>query len=112
MKLLLSKAARDFLETLRPKQFRQVVTTIFRLLSEPYPHDSKQLKGYPYHRVDIGGEYRAVYEVEGEGDALQVLLVGKRNDDEVYRLLNRVNHPGLIPLRGRTEAGACGRSLP
>lgn len=84
MKLLLSKAVRDFLETLTPKQFHQVVTTIFRL---PYPHDSKQLKRYPYHRVDIG-EYRAVYEVEG--DELHILLVGKRNDDEVYRLLKRM----------------------
>lgn len=45
MKLLLSKVARDFLETLPPKHFRQVVTTIFHLLSEPYPHDSKSLKG-------------------------------------------------------------------
>ena len=40
-------AARDFsryfLDTLPPKQFRQVVTTVFRLMSEPYPHDSKQL---------------------------------------------------------------------
>lgn len=87
MKLLLSKAARDFLDTLPPKQFRQVVTTVFRLLSEPYPHDSKQLKGYPYHRVDIG-EYRIVYEVEG--DDLRVVLIGKRNDDEVYRLLKRM----------------------
>lgn len=85
MKLLLSKAARDFLDTLPPKRFRQVVTTIFRLLSEPYPHDSKQLKGYPYHRVDIG-EYRVVYEIAG--DEVQILLVGKRNDDEVYRCLN------------------------
>ncbi len=59
MKLLLSKVARDFLDTLPPKQFRQVVTTAFRLLSEPYPHDSKQLKGYPYHSVNIG-EYRVV----------------------------------------------------
>ncbi|RIV22079.1 type II toxin-antitoxin system RelE/ParE family toxin [Alicyclobacillaceae bacterium I2511] len=86
MKLLLSKVARDFLDTLSPKQFRQVVTTVFRLLSEPYPHDSKQLRGYLYHRVDIG-EYRVVYE--GEGDDLRVVLIGKRNDDEVYRILKR-----------------------
>ncbi len=42
MKLLLSNAARDFLDTPPPKQFRQVVTTVFSLLSEPYPYDSKQ----------------------------------------------------------------------
>ena len=87
MKLLLSKRAKDFLDTLPPKQFRQVVLTVFRLLSEPYPHDAKPLKGYPYHRVDVG-EYRVVYEVNGE--ELHVLVVGKRNDDEVYKLLKRL----------------------
>lgn len=87
MKLLLSKGAKDFLDTLSPKQFRQVVLTIFHLLSEPYPHDAKRLKGYPYYRVDVG-EYRAVYEVNGE--ELHVLVVGKRNDDEVYKRLKRL----------------------
>ncbi len=74
MKLLLSNISRHFLDTLPPKQFRQVVTTVFRLLTEPYPHDSKQLKGYSYYRVDIK-EYRIVYDV---------------NDDEVYRQLKRI----------------------
>lgn len=87
MKLLLSKGAKDFLDTLPPKQFRQVVLTVFRLLSEPYPHDVKLLKGYPYHRVDVG-EYRVVYEVNEE--ELHVLVVGKRNDDEVYKRLKRL----------------------
>lgn len=86
MKLRLSKVAHDFLETLPPKQFRQVVTKVFRLLTEPYPHDSQQLKGYRYHRVDIG-EYRVVYETIE--DQLHVLLIGKRNDDDVYRQLKR-----------------------
>ena len=79
MKLLRSKVVRDFLATLLRRQCRQVVTTIFHLLFEPYPHDSKPLKEFSCHRVDIG-EYRVVYEVER--DALQVLLVGKCNDDE------------------------------
>lgn len=87
MKLLLSRVARDFLETLPPKPFRQVVLATLRLLSEPFPHDSKQLKGYPYYRVDIG-EYRIVYEVES--DEIRIVLVGKRHDDEVYKLLQRM----------------------
>ena len=49
MKLILSKVARDCLETLPPKSFRQVVISV----SQPFPHDSRQLKGSPYHRVDI-----------------------------------------------------------
>ena len=86
MKLLLSKASQTFLETLPPKQFRQVVLSIMHLLTVPYPQDSKQLKGYSYHRIDVG-EYRVTPEVES--DELRVLLVGKRNDDEVYRILSR-----------------------
>ena len=88
MKLQLSRRAKNFLDTLPPKQFRQVVLTIFRLLTEPYPQDAKPLKGYPYYRVDIG-EYRVVYEISA--DALHVLVVGKRNDDAVYKHVKRLN---------------------
>jgi mRNA interferase RelE/StbE len=34
------------------------------------------------------GEYRIIYRVEE--DELHVALIGKRNDDEVYRLLRRM----------------------
>ena len=87
MKLLLSKRAKDFLDTLPPKPFRQVVLTVFQLLAEPYPQDAKQSKAYSYHRVDVG-EYRVVYAVNGE--ELHVLVVGKRNDDDVYKRLKRL----------------------
>jgi len=53
-------------------------------LEDPEPTESSQLIGYPYRRADIG-EYRIVYRVEE--DCLKVALVGKRNDDEVYRQL-------------------------
>ena len=52
-------------------------------MEDPEPPDSS-LIGYPYRRADIG-EYRIVYRVEG--DCLKVALIGKRNDDEVYRQL-------------------------
>jgi mRNA interferase RelE/StbE len=45
------------------------------------------LKGYPYRRVDCG-EYRIVYQVQD--DDLQVLIIGKRNDDDVYKKLSRL----------------------
>ena len=86
-KLDLSHRAIRFLEGLPPKQFRQVVTTILRLLRDPFPHDSLALKGYPYHRVDIG-EYRVIYRLEG--DLVRVALIGKRNDDDVYRQVARL----------------------
>ena len=68
------------------KQFKQVVGALFGLLKNPEPHDSRILKGYPYRRVDIG-EYRIVYEVRDED--LRILVIGKRNDDEVYKQLAR-----------------------
>lgn len=86
LKLDLSRDASGFIQTLNPKQYRQVVGTVFRLLQNPAPQDSSALIGYPYRRVDIG-EYRIIYDVDG--DVLRVFLIGKRNDDEIYRRLRR-----------------------
>ena len=45
------------------------------------------MKGYDIHRVD-SGEYRIIYKVIGE--TLYVPLVGRRNDDDVYKRLKRM----------------------
>jgi mRNA interferase RelE/StbE len=84
LKLLISKDARKFIDTLPPKQFRQIIRKIFALLEDPRPNDTKELKGYPFLRNDAG-EYRIIYDLEN--DTLRLILVGKRNDDEVYRHL-------------------------
>ena len=84
LKLIISKAAKKFLDNLPPKQFRQIVKKIFALLEDPRPHDTQELKGYPFFRCDTG-EYRIIYDVQGE--SLRLILVGKRNDDEIYKLL-------------------------
>ena len=84
LKLLVSKKAQKFLDDLPPKQFRQIVKKVCALLENPKPHDSEELRGYPFLRNDIG-EYRIIYDVQG--DTLRLILVGKRNDDEVYRRL-------------------------
>jgi mRNA interferase RelE/StbE len=84
LKLQLSKDAQKFLDTLPPKQFRQIVAKVFSLMEEPRPHDTKALKGYPFLRNDTG-EYRIIYDVLD--DTLRLFLVGKRNDDDVYRRL-------------------------
>ena len=86
LKLDISRDSLGFLQTLNPKQYRQIVSTVFRLLQNPEPQDSSRLIGYPYRRVD-SGEYRIIYDVAG--DLLQVLLIGKRNDNEIYRKLRR-----------------------
>jgi mRNA interferase RelE/StbE len=84
LKLLISKDARKFLDTLPPKQFRQIIKKVFALVEDPRPHDTKELKGYSFLRNDVG-EYRIIYDLEN--DTLRLILVGKRNDDEVYKRL-------------------------
>lgn len=86
LKLDMTNDALSFLENLPGKQFKQVVSMMFNLLKDPAPHDSRILQGYPYRRVDFG-EYRIVYRVQDE--CLQILVMGKRNDDEVYKKLTR-----------------------
>ena len=75
-----------FLEHLDPKPFKQVARKIFALLQDATPPDSLQLTGRSYRRADQG-EYRIVYEFDE--DTVYIVLVGKRNDDEVYKKLSR-----------------------
>ncbi len=79
--LSLSKASVRFLDTLPPKQYRQVARKIIMLMADPRPADAERLKGYEYSRA-TAGEYRIVFDVH-EG-VLRVITIGKRNDDEVY----------------------------
>jgi mRNA interferase RelE/StbE len=82
--LSLSRASVRFLDTLPPKQYRQVARKIVMLMADPQPADAERLKGYEYSRVTVG-EYRIIFEVQG--GVLRVVAIGKRNDDEVYRRL-------------------------
>ena len=86
LKVNLSHQSAKFIKKLSTKHARQVATKITELRSNPYPQDSLKLKGYSYQRTDVG-EYRIVYQVEAE--ILEILLIGKRNDDEVYKQLKR-----------------------
>ena len=82
LSLSLSKAPVRFLDTLPPKQFRQVARKIIMLMADPRPTDAERLKGYVYSRV-TAGEYRIIFDVcDG---LLRVVAIGKRNDGEVYR---------------------------
>lgn len=62
---------------------------MFNLLSNPMPHDSSPLKGATNggRRVDVG-EYRIIYVLAD--DTLEVLVIGKRNGDEVYKIWERM----------------------
>jgi len=84
----LSRQARRFLKRVHPKHGDRITRKITELSENPNPPDSKQLKGKAaaYQRAEIG-EYRIVYRVEG--DTLQVFMIGKRGDSDVYRRLAR-----------------------
>lgn len=83
----LTKQARKFLDTLPPKQFKQVGSKVMGLLREPYPNDCKHLSGHlGFRRVDIG-EYRICYTVVDS--IIRVVVVAKRNDDSAYRQLKQ-----------------------
>jgi mRNA interferase RelE/StbE len=81
-----SRQAEKVLRRVPPKHGRQLATKITALSRDPYPPDSANLVGAPFRRADIG-EYRIIYDIQGH--TLQIILVGKRNDAEVYRRLRR-----------------------
>ncbi len=83
-----SRDAEKFSLRLPPKQKGQVGWRISALAENPYASDTRGLKGFTsLRRADIG-EYRIIYRVLET--TLFVVLIGKRNDDEVYRKLRRM----------------------
>ncbi|MES2129043.1 MAG: type II toxin-antitoxin system RelE/ParE family toxin [Pseudomonadota bacterium] len=76
-------AAKDW-KRLDAKQYRQIGKAIMGLLADSRPHDSQVLKGAKSgeRRVDVG-EYRIIYS--DDDNTVFVLLIGKRNGDEVYK---------------------------
>lgn len=89
LELHLAKEVEKFLLKIPKKHAQQLARKIQQLRADPQPQDAQQLKGYPFMRAD-SGEYRIIYELPH--DSLRILLIGKRNDDEVYRKLKRKIH--------------------
>ena len=86
-KLDINRDAYKFLSDLQAKQYRQVVQKVFGLMTDAQPNDASQLKGSEFWRADIG-EYRIVYKFDDA--TVYVVIIGKRNDDEVYKKLERM----------------------
>lgn len=87
LNLQLSKKAQKFLSSLPPKQQKQLAIKIMEIRQKGHAADSALLKGSPWYRVDFGG-YQVIYTIAEE--LLVVPLVGKRNDDDVYKKLRRL----------------------
>jgi mRNA interferase RelE/StbE len=85
-KLSMTHDVDKFLARLDAKVFRQIVRRIFLLADNPLPIDATRLQGRDDFRIDVG-EYRIVYAFNS--DTVYIILIGKRNDDEVYSRLNR-----------------------
>jgi mRNA interferase RelE/StbE len=86
-KLDVARDAAKALAELPAKHFKPVVVKTLALTAEPFPHDSRPLHGHEgLLRID-SGECRIVYCVDDE--LVRIFVIGKRNDDEVYRLLDR-----------------------
>jgi mRNA interferase RelE/StbE len=83
-KIKITRVAGQMIKTLPPKQYRQVISTIFSLRENPVPSGSKKLSGDTrYHHIDIN-EYRIVYRFDT--DKVSIAVIGNTNDDEVYKL--------------------------
>lgn len=85
----LKPKAKKFIQSLPKKHQRQIKNYILNLQTDPNPHDARPLVGYEnYIRSDVG-EYRIIYRYDKKKDLITIVLIGKRNDDEVYRIAKR-----------------------
>ncbi len=85
--VVLNRRVIKFIDHLPKKHQKQIKNYILSFQEEPTPHDSQTLKGYePYRRGDYG-EYRIVYRVSEPTKTVHVILIGKRNDSDVYQQL-------------------------
>ena len=91
LEIRLSNQAGKFLKKLGPKHRKQVAGKIKELMNHPLPHDSKTVRGHPpYMRADIC-EYWLIYKTQDDQRLLLIAIIGKRNDDHVYKLFQRFN---------------------
>ena len=84
-----AKCVCDFLKGLPEKIFHQIWRKILTLAENPCQQDLKKIGVYQdkdVFRVDTG-EYRIIYQYDLRD--LWLLLIGKRNDSEVYKEYKR-----------------------
>jgi mRNA-degrading endonuclease RelE of RelBE toxin-antitoxin system len=88
--------AAKFISVLNGKHAKQVAAAVKDLAVNPTPHDSKAVIGFPpLQRKDVG-EYLVVFWYNENNVTVIVVLVGKRNGDEVYQELRRMFQGGTI----------------
>lgn len=85
-RILLGKRAQKYLDKLPAKHARQLLLKVRLLQESPEQPDTKKLQNSNFYRVDVG-EHRIAYAWTSQ--VLHVPIIGKRNDGEVYRILDR-----------------------
>jgi len=88
MKIILSKNSEAFLNQLPAKHLYQILIRMEDLAKNPPPLNQVALKGNlrNYSRIS-SGEYRIIFTIEA--NTLKIVLIGKRNDGEIYKILKR-----------------------
>lgn len=91
-------AEKDFDKIGRGKHQAQIQAKIDDLENNPLPQDARPIrgdrfkaKGWNFFRVDAG-EYRIIYDLDEQTNILTIVtivVIGQRNDDKAYRLLQR-----------------------
>ncbi|OHA25837.1 MAG: hypothetical protein A3D56_01100 [Candidatus Taylorbacteria bacterium RIFCSPHIGHO2_02_FULL_45_35] len=88
LEINVSSPSEKYFKKLLPKHKRQVSEKIFKLAENPKASDVGPLRGFKdYYRADIG-EHRIIYRWSSV--TIFITLIGKRNDDDVYRKLGRM----------------------
>ena len=86
LKINFSKQAKKFLLKIPAKHAKQISRKIIQL-QQNHDEQSVKLKGYaPFLRAK-SGEYRIIFFVKK--DVLHIPVIGKRNDNEIYKLVER-----------------------
>jgi len=67
---------------LTPDTQKRIAPVLSALATSPFPAGCKKLRGSGDYRLRIG-DYRVLYEVDGEAGVVRLLSVGHRRD--VYR---------------------------
>jgi mRNA interferase RelE/StbE len=89
LKRRITRDAEKTMDKMPGKHFCQVYDAIEALRVNPEPADSKELTSNvtPRRRRKDAGEYRIIYWYDDE--VLYIDVVGKRNDDDVYKTAKR-----------------------
>jgi mRNA interferase RelE/StbE len=85
LKLEFKRSAERDLRSITPRLIPNILSRIERLADEPYPRQATKLAGTEgLYRLRVG-DYRVVYEVDGERQVVSVAYIRHRRD--VYRRL-------------------------